>query len=153
MGERSTPLANAFFRMVIMGGALAVLITAAVYLVDLFHQPVQNISGLPAAAAVSFFLGLVVAAAGAAPAIGMHTLASATVPKLRIPATALGAVAGPVGALAIVVGEWPANVPIAAVWWISFLVVAPLGAIYFTRPLRTPASTQNVSGPAEPADQ
>lgn len=135
--------------MVIMGGALAVLITAAVYLVDLFHQPVQNISGLPAAAAVSFFLGLVVAAAAAAPAIGMHTLASATVPKLRIPATALGAVAGPVGALAIVVGEWPANVPIAAVWWISFLVVAPLGAIYFTWPLRTPASTQNVSGPAD----
>lgn len=153
MGETSTPLANAFFRMVIMGGALAGLITAAVYLVNLFHLPVQNISGLPAAAAVSFFLGLVTAAAAAAPAIGMHTFASATVPKLRIPATALGAVAGPVGALAIVVGEWPANVPPAGIWWISFLIVAPLGAIYFTRPVRAPASMQNVSGPVEPIDQ
>lgn len=148
MGERSTPLANAFFRMVIMGGALGVLAAVGLYLIDLIHPPVQGVSGLPAAAAMSFFLGLVVAAAAAAPAIGMHALASATVPKLRIPATALGAVAGPVVAVAIVVGEWPVRFPLAAVWWLFFLVAAPLGAIYFTRPLRTPASARKVAGAA-----
>lgn len=136
MGDRSTPLANAFFRMIIFGGMVGAAVSLALHIMSSFTSAFPHILTVIAHAGIAFAVGIPVTASAAAPAIGLHNLASVNAPGLRIPAAALGAILGPLLAASLLVGSSPFNAPIPGIAWVLFLPAAALAAIYFTRPLR-----------------
>ncbi|MHA7294983.1 hypothetical protein [Arthrobacter sp. HLT1-21] len=139
MRENTTPLSGAFFKMVIAGGftgAAIVLVLAVEGWLSPSPLP-GSVSGW--APVFGFFMGLVIAASAAALAIGLHALAAAKAPKLRVLAAAVGGAAGPVAAVSLVMGVSPVDAPVAAIGWALLLPTASLAAVYFTRPLRESA--------------
>ena len=143
MGEQSTPLANAFFRMVVFGGMVGLATSLALHIDDAFTSGFPHLVTVFGNAGMAFLIGLPAAASAAAPAIGMHRLVEGRQPGLRIPATALGAVLGPLAAVALLLGVPPFDAPIPAPGWIFFLPAAALAAVYFTKPLRQRQAAQS----------
>lgn len=143
MGERATPLANAFFRMIIFGAAVGAVISAALYVVESFTDDLNIVMAVVHAGFASM-IGALNAATAAAPAIGLHRLAGAKKPTLRIPAAALGGVLGPLTAASLLMGGSPFNAAVPALYWILLLPAAALASIYFTRPLRKSAAHKPV---------
>ncbi|MDF9277753.1 hypothetical protein P4U43_08120 [Arthrobacter sp. EH-1B-1] len=136
MGDRSTPLANAFFRMVIFGGMVGAATSLVLHITGSFTSAFPHILTVITHAGIAFAVGIPVTAAAAAPAVGLHNLVSVKASRLRIPAAVLGAVLGPVVAVGLLVGSSPFDAPIPEVAWVLFLPAAALAAVYFTRPLR-----------------
>lgn len=136
MGGRSTPLANVFFRMVIFGGMVGAATSLVLHITESFTSAFPHILTVITHAGIAFAFGIPATAAAAAPAIGLHNLASVKAPRLRIPAAVLGAVLGPVVAVGLLVGSSPFDAPIPGVAWVLFLPAAAVAAVYFTRPLR-----------------
>ncbi|GAA2173549.1 hypothetical protein GCM10009784_08300 [Arthrobacter parietis] len=135
MGEQSTPLANACFRMIIFGAAVGAVIAAALYVVESFADGLDIVT-LGVHAGFASMIGALNAATVAAPAIGLHRLAEAKKPTLRVPAAALGGALGPLTAAGLLMGGSPFNAPLPALYWILLLPAAALASVYFTQPLR-----------------
>lgn len=146
MGDRSTPLANAFFRMIIFGGMVGAAVSLAVHIMSSFTSAFPHILTVIVHACIAFAVGIPATASAAAPAIGLHRLASVKAPGLRIPAAALGAMLGPLLAVCLLVGSSPFNAPIPGIAWMLFLPAAAFAAIYFTRPLRQIESSSSSGG-------
>ncbi|MFD1848258.1 hypothetical protein [Arthrobacter flavus] len=139
MRENTTPLSGAFFKMVLAGGVIGAVIVLTFAVAGWLNPSPLAVTASIWAPVSGFFIGLVVAASAAAPAIGLHALAAAKAPKLRAAAAAFGGAAGPVAAFSLVMGVSLADARVAAIWWMLLLLpVASLAAVYFTRPLREP---------------
>lgn len=145
MGDRSTPLANAFFRMLIFGSMVGACTSIFRHILGSFTSAFPHIPTVIAHAGIALLAGIPVTAVAAAPAIGLHNLASIKAPKLRIPAAALGAVLGPLLGAGLMAGGSPFNALVPGIVWVTFLPAAALAAIYFTGPLRqTDSSSSSV---------
>lgn len=138
MRENTTPLSGAFFKMLLAGGVIGAVIALIFAVAGWLNPSPLAVTASIWAPVYGFFMGLVVAASAAAPAIGLHTLAAAKAPKLRAAAAAFGGAVGPVAAFSLVMGVSLAAAQMAAIWWMLLLPVASLAAVYFTRPLRQP---------------
>ncbi|WP_133185523.1 hypothetical protein [Arthrobacter sp. Bz4] len=136
MGEQTTPLASAFFRMVIFGGMVGIATSLALHILGSLTSGFPHLMTVFGQSGLAFLTGLPVAASAAAPALGMHKLVEAKKSGLRIPAAALGAVLGPLAAVSLLTGGPPFQAPIPALGWVLFLPAAALAAIHFTKPLR-----------------
>lgn len=140
MGENSTPLAKAFFRMVLFGGMMGAVLPPIFYaigsLTTAFPHPLAVLMSM----VFGFFIGMVAAASAAAPAIGLHTWAAAKTPELCVGAAAFGGALGPIIAVTILMGESLAYAPIPPIGWTLLLPAAALASVYFTQPLRKTAA-------------
>ena len=134
MGRTSTPYAGAFFAMVSIGGVIGAVSPIAGTIVEGIATSSFDFSGI--APIFGFFMGLVLAGSGAGPAVGLHALAEAKVPTLRVPAAVLGAVLGPV-LLAWAVTGWPWQFPALPAGWVLVLAASAAAAVWVTRPLRS----------------
>ncbi|WP_155849370.1 hypothetical protein [Arthrobacter sp. H20] len=139
MRENTTPLASVFFKMVLAGGLMGTAILLVFAVAGWFNPSPLGVTVLSWAPVFGFFMGLVVAASAAAPAIGLHALAAAKAPRFRIVAAAFGGAAGPVAAVSIFLGASPAEAPVSVIYWALLLPTASLAAVFFTKPLREPA--------------
>ncbi len=142
MRENTTPLAGAFFRMVFAGGILGAAIVFVSAVAGGFSPTPWWGAILSWAPVFGFFMGLVVAASAAGPAVGVHAWAAAKAPRLRILAAACGGAVGPVAAVSILLWVSPAEAPVAGIYWALLLPTASLAAVFFTKPLRAPASRE-----------
>ncbi|NJC21281.1 hypothetical protein BJ994_000357 [Arthrobacter pigmenti] len=136
MGETSTPLAGAFFRMVLFGGFVGALVPVGMHIITTFGSAFPHILTVIAHSCIGFSIGLVVAGSAAGPAVGLHTLAATKAPKLCIPGAALGGAAGPVIGSSLLFGL-PVPGFLSVLAWAFLLASAALTAIYFTKPLRS----------------
>ncbi|TDK28159.1 hypothetical protein E2F48_03440 [Arthrobacter crusticola] len=148
MGEQSTPLASAFFRMVIFGGAVGVVTSLGLHIIGFFNSGLPHPMTVLGNAGMAFLTGLPAAASAAAPALGMHRLVEARKPALRIPVAALGAVLGPLAAISLLTGVPPFEAPVPTLGWALFLPAAAVAAVHFTKPLRQSRVLQASAGGA-----
>lgn len=142
MGENSTPLASVFFRMIIFGAAVGAVIAIVPNVVASFRDGPDIVEAVVHATFASM-IGALNATTVAAPAIGLHRLAGAKKPALRVPAAALGGVLGPLVAAGLLMGGSPLNAPVPALYWILLLPAAAIASVYFTRPLRPGTAAHN----------
>lgn len=136
MGENSTPLASAFFRMVLFGGIMGTVLPPVFYAIGSLTTAFPNPLVVLTSMVFGFFMGMVAAGSAAAPAIGLHTWAAAKTPELCVGAAAFGGAMGPILAVAILVDGSLAYAPIPPIGWALLLPAAALAAMYFTGPLR-----------------
>lgn len=110
------------------------------YVIGSLTAGLPNILQLITSMVFGFFIGMVIAASAAAPAIGLHTWASGKYPELCVPAAAFGGAIGPIIAAAILLGGSPVNAPVPLIGWALLLLAASIAAVHFTRPLRKTAA-------------
>lgn len=113
-------------------------VSRALHIMGSFTSAFPHILTVVAHAGIAFAVGIPVTASAAAPAVGLHNLASVKAPGLRIPAAALGAVLGPLAAAGLFIGSSPFNAPIPGIAWALFFPSRGLG-----RHLFHPPSTQD----------
>lgn len=135
MRERTTPLANAFFRMVLFGSMAGMVTTAVLVFLDQLPSWPLNIPAMLVPAIIGSFVGMAIAGSAAGCAIGLRTWATAKLPVLTLPGAALSGALGPILLVSLILGPaWQAPVP---TWvWLIILPANSLAAMYFTRPLR-----------------
>jgi hypothetical protein len=144
MGEQSTPLASAFFKMVIFGGMVGVAVSLGLHIIGFFTSGLPHPMTVLGNTGFAFLTGLPAAASAAAPALGLHRLVEARKPGLRIPAAALGALLGPLAAVSLLTGVPPFEAPVPTLGWAFFLPAAAVAAVHFTKPLRHSQVPQDV---------
>lgn len=135
MRQTTTPLAGAFFKMVIVGAVAGTVITAALTFLDRLSSWPLNIPAMLVPATFGFFIGMAIAGSAAGCAIGLHAWAAAKNPELRLPAGALGGAIGPIFLSFALFGP-PWQAPVPPLVWAIILPACSLVAVHFTRPLR-----------------
>lgn len=128
------------------GGMFGAATSLALHITGSSTSAMPHILTVITHAGIAFAVGIPVTAAPAAPAIGLHNLASSKAPSLRIPAAALGAVLGPLVAAGLLVGSSPFNAPLPGITWVLFLPAAALAVVYFTHPLGRSKRARATSG-------
>lgn len=135
MGRTTTPYAGAFFAMVGIGGAAGAVVPIVLMIIEFFTTASFNLPAMMIGSILGFFIGLVLAGSGAGPAVGLHALAEAKVPALRVPGAVVGAMLGPILlAWAVAGGAWWSLAAPAVL--IPALVASAATAVWVTRPLR-----------------
>lgn len=144
MGDNKTPLARAFFRMVMFGGFTGMVLPPVFYAIGSLTTAFPNPMVVLTSMLFGFFIGLVAAGSAAAPAIGLHTWAAAKTPELCVGAAAFGGAMGPILAVTILTVGSLAYAPIPPIFWALLLPAASIAAVHFTRPLRKTAAHKSV---------